>query len=133
MPDPQAYGRRGDGALQGICTTPDRVASDGVEGESESVCDGEIASGPWSAFKDIGPPEKSTYGAQSTMLVKVVGTKTTTVIFMGDIWRPTTQWDSRYLWMPLEIGDGKVRLPEPRHWTLDVVTGEAVINARCRR
>jgi hypothetical protein len=84
--------------------------------------------GPWSAFKDIAPPATNTYGAQSTMLIKVVGTKATTVIFMGDIWRPNTQWDSRYLWMPLEIGDGKLVLPEPREWTLDIKTGEAVIN-----
>jgi hypothetical protein len=83
--------------------------------------------GPWSKFKDIAPPEKNTYGAQSTMLLKITGTKTTSVIFMGDIWRPETQWNSRYLWMPLEIGDGKLRLPEPREWTLDVTTGEAKI------
>jgi hypothetical protein len=62
------------------------------------------------------------------MLLKVVGTKATTVIFMGDIWRPRTQWDSRYLWMPLEIGDGKLTLPEPRRWTLDIATGEAAID-----
>jgi hypothetical protein len=83
--------------------------------------------GPWSEFKDIAPPEAKTYGSQSTLLLKVVGTKTTTVIFMGDIWKPRTQWDSRYLWMPLQIGDGKLWLPEPKPWTLDVQTGEAVI------
>jgi hypothetical protein len=81
--------------------------------------------GPWSEFRDIAPPESKTYGSQSTMMVKVVGTRATTVIFMGDIWKPRSQWDSRYLWMPLEIGGGKLRLPEPREWTLDVVTGEA--------
>jgi hypothetical protein len=84
--------------------------------------------GPWTTFKDIAPPEKNTYGAQSTMLIKVIGAKSTTVIFMGDIWRPNTQWDSRYLWMPLELGDGNLRLPEPREWTLDIKTGEAVVN-----
>lgn len=83
--------------------------------------------GPWSEFKDIAPPDKNTYGSQSTMLLKVVGIKTTSVIFMGDIWKPRTQWDSRYLWMPLEIGEGKLRLPEPKPWTLDIETGEAVI------
>ena len=83
--------------------------------------------GPWSEFKDIAPPETKTYGAQSTMMVKVVGKKATTVIFMGDIWKPRTQWDSRYLWMPLEIGDGKLWLPEPKPWTLDVKTGQAEI------
>ena len=84
--------------------------------------------GPWSEFKDIAPPETNTYGSQSTMLLKVVGTKATTVIYMGDIWKPSTQWDSRYLWMPLEIGEGKLWLPEPREWTLDIATGEAVVN-----
>ncbi len=83
--------------------------------------------GPWSKFTDIAPPAASTYGAQSTMLLKITGTKTTSVIFMGDLWRPETQWDSRYLWMPVEIGDGKLSLPEPREWTLDAVTGAANI------
>ena len=83
--------------------------------------------GPWSEFRDIAPPEARTYGSQSTMLLKVTGTKTTSVIFMGDIWKPRTQWDSRYLWMPVEIGNGAMRLPEPKPWTLDVATGEARI------
>jgi hypothetical protein len=80
--------------------------------------------GPWSDFKDIAPPDKRTYRSQSTLALKIVGTKTTTVIFMGDIWKPQAQWDSRYLWMPLQIGAGKLWLPEPRPWTLDVKTGE---------
>ncbi|MGO9108083.1 MAG: family 43 glycosylhydrolase [Thermoguttaceae bacterium] len=84
-------------------------------------------SGPWSEFKDIAPPATNTYGSQSTMLVKIVGTKITTVVFMGDIWKPSKQWDSRYLWMPLEIGDGKLWLPEPKPFTLDIETGEAVV------
>jgi hypothetical protein len=84
--------------------------------------------GPWSELKDIAPPEAKTYGSQSTMLLKVVGKKKTTVIFMGDIWKPQTQWDSRYLWMPLEIGAGKLWLPEPRAWTLDAVSGGSNIH-----
>jgi hypothetical protein len=80
--------------------------------------------GPWSKFRDIAPPETKTYGAQSTMMVKVVGMRETTVIFMGDIWRPSTQWDSRYLWMPLTIGSGQLYLPAPGPWKLNVRTGE---------
>ena len=83
--------------------------------------------GPWSEFEDIAPPETNTYGSQSTMMLKVVGSRATTVIFIGDIWKPETQWDSRYLWMPLQIGGGKLWLPEPREWTIDVQTGEAVL------
>lgn len=80
--------------------------------------------GPWTAFKDIAPPETKTYGSQSTMLIKVAGTKATTIIFMGDVWKPRTQWDSRYIWMPLQIGEGKLWVPEPKPWTLNVKTGE---------
>ena len=80
--------------------------------------------GPWSEFKDMAPPETKTYNSQSTMMLKVVGTKTTSVIFLADQWRPRAQWDSRYLWMPLEIGAGKLWLPEPKPWTINVQTGE---------
>ncbi len=83
--------------------------------------------GPWSEFKDIAPPQTRTYGSQSTMMLKVVGSKATTVIFMADVWKPRSQWDSRYLWMPLEIGEGRLWLPEPKEWSLDVVTGEAQV------
>lgn len=82
-------------------------------------------SGPWSEFENVAPQETNTYGSQSTMLLKIVGTKKTIVIFMGDIWEPKTQWDSRYLWMPLEIGRGKLYLPKPEPWSINVKTGEA--------
>ena len=84
-------------------------------------------SGPWTEFKDIAPPETNTYGAQSTMMLKVVGSRKTTVIYMGDIWRPKTLWDSRYLWMPVEIGNGTMSLPSPRAWNLNVKSGEAAL------
>ena len=84
-------------------------------------------SGPWTEFKDIAPPETNTYGAQSSMLLKIAGSKKTTVIFMGDIWRPKELWDSRYLWMPLEIEGGALHLPPPRKWELNVKTGETAL------
>jgi hypothetical protein len=84
--------------------------------------------GPWSPFKNIAPPDTNTYGSQSTMLLKIVGTKTTSVIFMGDIWKARNLSDSRYLWMPLEIGDGKLWLPKPQPWTINIQTGETKIS-----
>jgi hypothetical protein len=83
--------------------------------------------GPWSAFRELAPAETNTYGSQSTMLLKVAGVKKTSVIFMGDVWKPQSQWDSRYLWMPIEIGNGRMRLPEPCPWSIDVRTGEATL------
>ncbi len=83
--------------------------------------------GPWSEWKNIAPAETNTYGSQSTMLLKITGTKDTTVLFMGDVWKPQAQWDSRYLWMPVEIGKGKLRLPAPEPFMLNVKTGETSI------
>ncbi len=86
-------------------------------------------SGPWSEFKQIAPASPDTYGSQSTMLFKVTGKKQTTVVFMGDIWKPRSLWDSRYLWMPLQMGDGTMLLPPPSPWTIDTKTGVACVSA----
>jgi hypothetical protein len=83
--------------------------------------------GPWTEFQNMAPPEVNNYESQSAMLLKVTGKKASTVIFMGDIWKPKTLWDSRYLWMPLEIGDGKMTLPAPHDWTIRVKAGESGI------
>lgn len=80
--------------------------------------------GPWSEFKDIAPPASKTYGAQSTTLLKIVGTKKTSIIFLGDLWRKKNLPDSRYYWMPVEIGGDHLALPAPRPWMIDLLTGE---------
>jgi len=80
-------------------------------------------SGPWTEFKDMAPTETNTYGSQSSTLVRVKGKQKTTVIYVGDVWKPDSLWDSRYVWMPLEIGAGKLVLPKPRAWTIDVLSG----------
>lgn len=80
-------------------------------------------SGPWTVFTDIAPPDTSTYDSQSSMLLKIAGSKTTSVIYMGDRWKPKELWDSRYIWIPLEIGDGKLCLPKPMPWSIDIEAG----------
>lgn len=81
--------------------------------------------GPWSAFQNIAPPATDTYGGQSAELLKVagVGGRPDAVIFIGDVWKPETLWDSRYLWMPMEVQNGTMRLPPPAPWSVDVKTG----------
>jgi hypothetical protein len=99
-------------ALSGWAPNPNKVAT------APSLA------GPWSDFVDIAPPETNTYGSQSTMLLKVSGTKDTTVVFMADKWNPAAQWDSRYVWMPVEIGDGRLWVPQPKPWTINIKTGK---------
>ncbi len=79
--------------------------------------------GPWSAMMDIAPPEVNTYDSQSSMLIKVSGKKATSVIYVGDRWTPKELWDSRYIWMPLDIGPGHLSLPKPQNWMIDIRTG----------
>ncbi len=85
--------------------------------------------GPWSEFRDLAPPSTRTYGAQSGFLLKVTGTRRTTVIFLGDIWKPEALGNSRYCWMPLQVGHGTMALPAPRTWRLDVSTGETTVDS----
>jgi Glycosyl hydrolases family 43 len=85
--------------------------------------------GPWSTMQNIAPPETNTYDSQSSMLLKVTGSKAATVIYMGDRWKPKELWDSRYIWMPVKIGQGKMSLPKPQPWRINVKTGEAHVDA----
>lgn len=92
-------------------------------------CVADRLEGPWSEMKHIAHPDTLTYGSQSTFLLKIQGTEKTTVIYMGDVWRPYELWDSRYLWYPLTIGGGEMALKPmkgwmPGPWTLDVASGE---------
>jgi hypothetical protein len=80
--------------------------------------------GPWTELKNLAPPEANNFGSQSAALLKIAGAKKTAVIFVGDIWKPGTLWDSRYFWMPLEITSGELRLPAPQPWTINLKTGE---------
>lgn len=84
--------------------------------------------GPWSTFEDIAPPETNTYDSQSSTLVKIQGSRATQVIYVGDRWNPTDLGDSRYVWAPLKIGDGKLELPEPKPWSTDLKAG--LVSAR---
>jgi hypothetical protein len=84
-------------------------------------------SGPWSEMQNIAPPETNTYDSQSSMLIKVTGSKTTSVIYVGDRWTPAALWDSRYIWMPVEIGNGKLALPQPVSWKIDVHSGVTAV------
>ena len=80
--------------------------------------------GPWTEFADVAPPESKTYSSQSSFLLKITGTRKTTVLYMGDRWKPNELWDSRYIWMPIEIEGGKMKLPEPKPFRINVHTGE---------
>jgi hypothetical protein len=54
------------------------------------------------------------------------GTKKTTYLYLGDQWDSISLWESRYIWLPLEVDEEKksVELKWYDVYDLDVKTGE---------
>ncbi|MBN2841615.1 MAG: hypothetical protein JXM68_00905, partial [Sedimentisphaerales bacterium] len=82
--------------------------------------------GPWistgNPCQGVNPhnnmgPEK-TWGGQSTYLQAIPG-KEGCYIAMFDLWRPHDQKDSRYLWLPAYIKDGRIIVNWQDKWSLD--------------
>ena len=64
--------------------------------------------GPWKEYDNPckGKGAATTYEAQSTYVLPVNGKKNS-FIFMADRWNKTNLPDSRYIWLPLLVKDGK--------------------------
>ncbi|KAL3428326.1 galactan -beta-galactosidase [Phlyctema vagabunda] len=83
-------------------------------------------SGPWSQPFIIAPLNTRTYNSQSGFSLRIVGEKKTTYLYLGDQWDSNSLWESRYIWLPLEIDDESKSLELPWHdvYDLDVKSGE---------
>ena len=76
----------------------------------------------WRTWKELGNPcegprAETTFDSQGTYLLPVVG-RPGTVIFMADRWVQEDLPSSRYIWLPLQWEDGRVRLRWQDTWTL---------------
>jgi beta-xylosidase len=67
--------------------------------------------GPWKQYDNpcVGPHSDTTFGGQSTYILKVAGEKDS-FIFMADIWRPEHPSDARYIWLPIKFNHGIPRI-----------------------
>ena len=78
--------------------------------------------GPWTKLPTpcTGPDSKTTFGGQSTYILKVEGKKDA-YIFMADIWRPKHPSDARYIWLPITFkADGTPVVEWRDEWSLDI-------------
>ena len=62
-----------------------------------------------------GPDADSTYHAQSTYIFPVTGKKNA-FVFMADRWNKTDLENSRYIWLPMEVKDGKPMIQWRAYW-----------------
>lgn len=82
--------------------------------------------GPWSQPWIIAPLNTRTFNSQSGFALRISGTKKTTYLYIGDQWDSNSLWESRYIWLPMEIDDTKkdLKLFWNDVYDLDVKTGE---------
>ncbi|KAG7094031.1 hypothetical protein E1B28_007653 [Marasmius oreades] len=86
----------------------------------------ENLSGPWSQPFPVAPLGTRTYSSQSGFTLTVVGDKQTTHLYIGDQWDANSLWESRYIWLPMDIDDekGELKLVWNDVYELDIHTGE---------
>lgn len=74
--------------------------------------------GPWESLGNpcVGKDAELTFHSQSTYILPVQN-KEGSFIFMGDRWRPKDPIDGRYVWLPIEINNGKPVLKWYDKWS----------------
>ncbi|KAF9269122.1 galactan 1,3-beta-galactosidase [Marasmius fiardii PR-910] len=83
-------------------------------------------SGPWSQPFPVAPLGTRTYNSQCGFSLTIEGTKQTTHLYIGDQWDMNSLWESRYIWLPMDLDDekGELKLVWKDVYELDVNTGE---------
>ena len=79
--------------------------------------------GPWSKFANVAPPSTNTYNSQSAYILPVEGSRGTSYLYIGDRWKSDDLGDSRYVWMPLALGDGTMSLAPDVPFTINARAG----------
>ncbi|WUH89562.1 RICIN domain-containing protein [Streptomyces sp. NBC_00433] len=80
-------------------------------------------SGTWSSFKSFAPSGTNTCNSQTTAIVPIAGSTTTSYLFLGDRWNSGNLSDSRYVWEPLNISGTNASIACNSSWTVDTETG----------
>jgi hypothetical protein len=84
-------------------------------------------SGTWSTWKSFAPSGTNTCNSQTTSILPVAGSSTTSDIFLGDRWNASNLSDSRYVWEPLTISGTTVSMTCYASWTVDASTGAVTV------
>ncbi|KAL2753040.1 carbohydrate-binding module family 35 protein [Sodiomyces alcalophilus JCM 7366] len=82
--------------------------------------------GPWSQPFMVAPPYTRTFNSQSGFSLRIDGTKRTTYLYLGDQWDLNSNWEARYIWLPILVDEEKKRIELAWYdvYDLDIETGE---------
>jgi beta-xylosidase len=86
-------------------------ACTGWSANQATVAVAENPLGPWKEEGNpcVGPDSDSTFHSQSTYVLPIPGSPDS-YIFMADRWNKLNLPDSRYIWLPMQVKDGKVEI-----------------------
>lgn len=98
------------------------LVSSGCTGWSPNPASYAIADTPLGEWKQednpcVGERSETTFQSQSTYIVPVPG-KDGSFIFLADRWNKTNLPDSRYVWLPMIMKDGKPQISYKDKWDL---------------
>jgi hypothetical protein len=68
----------------------------------------------------VAPLNTRTFNSQSGFTIRIDGTKQTTYLYLGDQWDSNSLWESRYIWLPLQIDERKKTLELEWHDVYDL-------------
>lgn len=96
------------------------LISSGCTGWSPNPASYAIANSPMGEWKQFDNPCKgknaeTTFDSQSTFVVAMPGQKNA-FVFLADRWNKTNLPDSRYLWLPMIMKDGKPEIHYKSRW-----------------
>ncbi|KAK3333259.1 glycoside hydrolase family 43 protein [Cercophora scortea] len=82
--------------------------------------------GPWSQPFTVAPLNTRTFSSQSGFNLRIKGSKKTTWLYLGDQWDSNSLWESRYIWLPVDIDEQKKSLSLVWNdvYDLNIKTGE---------
>jgi hypothetical protein len=97
------------------------VASD-CTGWAPNAARSVVANSIWGPWKELGNPcvggdAELTFHSQSTYVLPIGG-KEDAFIFMGDRWNPDNAIDGRYVWLPVQFENEKLKLEWMDQWDL---------------
>ena len=100
------------------------MLSSGCTGWDPNVAEIAVADSIMGTWKTIGnpctgPDADKTFYAQSTYVQPVIGKKNA-YIAMFDRWKKKDLEDSRYVWLPVLVKDGKITIPWHEKWNLSI-------------
>ncbi|MGI5237938.1 ricin-type beta-trefoil lectin domain protein [Dactylosporangium sp. CA-139066] len=84
--------------------------------------------GPWSAFNNFAPAGTRTYDSQTSFLLPVTGSATTSYVYVGDRWNASNLNASLPVWLPITLtGSGTATLNWYDSWGIDTSTGAVTL------